>query len=52
MQRRMMQALPIVFTFFAFAFPSGLVLYWVTNNLLSMAQQAIMMKLKARREAG
>ncbi len=51
MQRRMMQALPIMFTFFAFAFPSGLVLYWVTNNLLSMLQQAIMLKLKARREA-
>ncbi len=51
MQRRMMQFLPIMFMFFAFAFPSGLVLYWVTNNLLSMAQQGIMMKLKKRREA-
>ena len=31
--------MPIVFTgFFAF-FPSGLVLYWVTNTLLSIAQQ-------------
>ncbi len=51
MQRRMMQLLPIMFTFFAFAFPSGLVLYWVTNNLLSMLQQAVMIKLKKRREA-
>ncbi len=51
MQRRMMQFLPIMFMFFAFAFPSGLVLYWVTNNLLSMAQQGAMMKLKKRREA-
>ena len=51
MQRRMMQALPIMFTFFAFAFPSGLVLYWVTNNLLSMLQQGVMMKLKKQREA-
>ncbi len=51
MQRRMMQLLPIMFMFFAFTFPSGLVLYWVTNNLLSMAQQGIMMKLKKRREA-
>ena len=34
-----MQVMPIVFTgFFAF-FPSGLVLYWVTNTLLSIAQQ-------------
>jgi YidC/Oxa1 family membrane protein insertase len=34
-----MQFLPIIFTaFFAF-FPSGLVLYWVVNNILSIAQQ-------------
>ena len=39
MQARVMQMLPIIFTaFFAF-FPSGLVLYWVVNNLLSIAQQ-------------
>ncbi len=51
MQRRMMQLLPIMFMFFAFAFPSGLVLYWVTNNLLSMVQQGALMKLKQRRQA-
>ncbi len=39
MQAKVMQVLPIVFTaFFAF-FPSGLVLYWVVNNILSIAQQ-------------
>jgi len=38
-QARVMQIMPIMFTgFFAF-FPSGLVLYWVTNTLLSIAQQ-------------
>lgn len=38
-QQKVMQALPIIFTaFFAF-FPSGLVLYWVVNNCLSIAQQ-------------
>ncbi len=51
MQRRMMQFLPLMFMFFAFAFPSGLVLYWVTNNLLSMVQQGALMKLKKRRQA-
>ncbi len=50
MQRRMMQLLPIMFMFFAFAFPSGLVLYWVTNNLLSMVQQGALMQLKKRRQ--
>ena len=38
-QAKVMQMLPIIFTgFFAF-FPSGLVLYWVVNNLLSIVQQ-------------
>ncbi|ANO49813.1 membrane protein insertase YidC [Woeseia oceani] len=38
-QARVMQIMPVVFTgFFAF-FPAGLVLYWVTNTLLSIAQQ-------------
>jgi len=39
MQQKIMQVLPIIFTaFFAF-FPAGLVLYWVVNNCLSIAQQ-------------
>ena len=39
MQAKVMQYLPLIFTgMFAF-FPSGLVLYWVTNNVLSIAQQ-------------
>jgi len=38
-QVKVMQVMPVIFTaFFAF-FPSGLVLYWVTNTLLSIAQQ-------------
>lgn len=39
MQQKIMNIMPLMLTaFFAF-FPSGLVLYWVVNNLLSMAQQ-------------
>ncbi len=34
-----MMSLPFVFTIFFAFFPSGLVLYWVTNNVLSIAQQ-------------
>ena len=38
-QAKVMQIMPVMFTaFFAF-FPSGLVLYWVTNTVLSIAQQ-------------
>lgn len=39
MQAKIMSALPIVFTVFFAFFPSGLVLYWVVNNTLSIAQQ-------------
>ncbi len=41
MQARIMMALPFVFTFLFLFFPSGLVLYWFVNNLLSIAQQWI-----------
>ena len=38
-QAKVMMAMPIVFTFMFLFFPSGLVLYWVVNNTLSIAQQ-------------
>ncbi|MFC3114784.1 membrane protein insertase YidC [Cellvibrio fontiphilus] len=44
MQARIMQMLPFLFTFMFLWFPAGLVLYWVTNNTLSIAQQYIITK--------
>jgi YidC/Oxa1 family membrane protein insertase len=41
MQAKIMQWMPVMFTFFFLWFPSGLVLYWVVNNLLSIAQQYV-----------
>jgi YidC/Oxa1 family membrane protein insertase len=38
-QKKVMMALPVVFTVFFLFFPSGLVLYWVVNNVLSIGQQ-------------
>ncbi len=38
-QAKVMMFMPLVFSFMFFFFPSGLVLYWVTNNILSIAQQ-------------
>jgi YidC/Oxa1 family membrane protein insertase len=38
-QQRVMQIMPFAFTIFFAFFPSGLVLYWVVNNVLSIAQQ-------------
>jgi len=39
MHQKIMNFMPIIFTLFFMLFPSGLVLYWVVNNLLSIAQQ-------------
>jgi len=39
LQAKMMMSLPLVFTIFFAFFPSGLVLYWTVNNILSIAQQ-------------
>lgn len=39
LQAKIMRMFPIVFTVFFLFFPSGLVLYWVTNNTLSIIQQ-------------
>jgi YidC/Oxa1 family membrane protein insertase len=39
MQRKMMLLMPVVFTYLFISFPSGLVLYWLVSNLLSIAQQ-------------
>ena len=48
-QAKVMMFLPIIFTGFFLFFPSGLVLYWLVNNLLSIAQQWVITK---RIEAG
>ncbi|MCK4846272.1 MAG: membrane protein insertase YidC, partial [Deltaproteobacteria bacterium] len=39
MQAKMMMLMPVVLTFLFLQFPAGLVLYWLTNNLLSIVQQ-------------
>ncbi|MDB4308456.1 membrane protein insertase YidC [Porticoccaceae bacterium] len=48
MQARVMQIMPIAFTFFFMIFPAGLVLYWTVNNLLSMAQQWVVSQQLAK----
>ena len=40
MQAKVMKFMPIAMTFLFLFFPAGLVLYWVTNNILSISQQA------------
>ena len=43
-QAKVMMFLPVVFTFMFLSFPAGLVLYWLVNNVLSIAQQGYIMK--------
>ena len=45
LQQKMMLALPVVFTFMFLSFPSGLVLYWLVNNVLTIGQQMYINKL-------
>jgi YidC/Oxa1 family membrane protein insertase len=49
MQQKLFQIMPVMFTVFFLWFPSGLVLYWVVNNVLSIAQQWVITR---RIEAG
>ena len=44
MQAKIFMFLPIFFTFILASFPSGLVIYWTINNILSMAQQILIKK--------
>jgi YidC/Oxa1 family membrane protein insertase len=44
MQRRIMMFMPVVMTFFFLNFPSGLVLYWIVNNVLTIGQQYFTMR--------
>ena len=47
-QAKMMLIMPVVMTFFFMNFQSGLVLYWLTTNVLQIGQQAIMNRMMAR----
>ena len=43
-QAKMMWIMPLIFSVMFFFFPAGLVLYWLTNNILSIAQQYLINK--------
>lgn len=52
MQRRLFLMMPIVMTFMFLGFPSGLVLYWLTNNVLTILQQAVYNRLQGSAVGG
>lgn len=51
MQQKIMMLMPVVFTFMFLTFPSGLVLYWLVNNVLSIIQQFYVNKKAAQQPA-
>lgn len=44
MQQKIMTFMPVVFTFFFLFFPSGLVLYWLVSNVVTLLQQTLIYK--------
>ncbi|HAP66558.1 MAG TPA: membrane protein insertase YidC, partial [Nitrospinae bacterium] len=44
MQAKIMLIMPVIFTFMFLNFPSGLVIYWLVNNVLSIGQQYLIYK--------
>jgi YidC/Oxa1 family membrane protein insertase len=46
-QAKIMMFMPIIFTFMFLTFPSGLVLYWLVNNILGIIQQYFVNKKEA-----
>lgn len=48
MQRRMVQIMPVAMTVFFLGVPSGLVLYWLTNNVLTIIQLQVYNRLRER----
>jgi YidC/Oxa1 family membrane protein insertase len=50
-QAKIFAWMPLIFTFMLASFPAGLVIYWTWNNLLSIAQQAWIMRMDRQRQA-
>ena len=51
MQQKIMQYMPVVFSIFMAWFPSGLVLYWLVSNLISIAQMKVIFAGIAKKKA-
>jgi YidC/Oxa1 family membrane protein insertase len=51
MQAKVMMMMPVIFTFVLINMPSGLVLYWLVNNVLSIGQQQLINRSGGRKAA-
>lgn len=44
-QKMMLYMMPVMFVFFSFGFPAGLIIYWIANNLLTMGQHQLIVNM-------
>ena len=51
-QQRMMRMMPLIFGIMFLQFPSGLVLYWLANNVITIIQQEITLHIVGERRLG
>jgi len=51
-QQRLMRMMPLIFGIMFLQFPSGLVLYWLTNNIITIIQQEITLHIVGERKLG
>ena len=51
-QQRLMRMMPLIFGIMFLQFPSGLVLYWLTNNIITIIQQEITLHMVGERKLG
>ena len=49
-QQKMMMIMPVIMVIFFMSFSSGLVLYWLTNNVLQIGQQYIMNQIRQKKK--
>jgi YidC/Oxa1 family membrane protein insertase len=51
-QQRIMRMMPLIFGIMFLQFPSGLVLYWLANNVITIIQQEITLHIVGERKRG
>ncbi len=49
-QKMLLYMMPAMFIFFSFSFPAGLIIYWITNNLLTMGQHFLIINMDKKKE--
>lgn len=49
-QKMLLYMMPAMFIFFSFSFPAGLIIYWITNNVLTMGQHFLIINMDKKKE--